>query len=90
MTALNNRQKIQLFKISLPFPPPSFPSQIHYAVISIITAWWWFKPDCVFTHITEVSAVRPALVPRKHTPTLFKTITYAGDAAVKLKEQKAL
>lgn len=89
MSALNNRQKIQLSKISLPFFP-SFPSQIHYAVISIITAWWWFKPDCVFTHITEVSAVRPALVPRKHTPTLFKTITYAGDAAVKLKEQTAL
>lgn len=89
MSALNNRQKIQLSKISLLFFP-SFPSQIHYAVISIITAWWWFKPDCVFTHITEVSAVRPALVPRKHTPTLFKTITYAGDAAVKLKEQTAL
>lgn len=67
---------------ALPIGSPvcsSFPSQIHLAATSIITVWWWFKPDSAFTLTIEVSAVLPA--PRKHTPMHFKRTTSAGDAA---------
>lgn len=70
---------LPFFQVSLACS--SFPLQIQHAATSIITAWWWFKPDSAFTLTTEVSAAPLAPVLRKHTPTHFKRTTSAGDAA---------
>lgn len=52
----------------------SYLFQIHHAVTSIITVWWWFKPDSAFILTTEASAAPLAPRCRKHTLT-----TFAGD-----------
>ena len=56
----------------------SLPPQVHHAVTSIITVWWWFKPDSAFTITTEGSAAPPAPVYRKRTPTHFRRTTSEG------------